>query len=668
MKIPRSSLPLLTALITALATTKTQAGWPADGLVISDTTQNRVNEGVAVSDDGFGGVYVGWRSLTEVNDSVPWLKRLTAAGDPFPGWPAAGVRLPDGPLVETCMAIVPDGIGGVYVVLSDTRGIFSGNGNDYYLQRVLEDGNIAPGWPPDGIPVVVKPQNQLLTSAMADGGGGILIGWQDNSGDGYECYGARFLPNGALAPGWPTNGKPLVPTPGFQSGPEFVLDGQGGVLMAYSQALGSPSGDWNFYARHLDTAGEVLPGWPVSDMTLTAAPNDQGGYIVSDGAGGLYASWQDDRSRPVGVPFNEFWYDIYAQHLLADGTIAPGWPVDGLPVCVLPRAQQYPEIVSDGAGGMITIWQEVRDFARGYDLYGARIRSDGSRAPGWANDGQPVMITTSSTVDYRIAIDGTGGVYSVAPGFPDSRVWVQHTMGNGQPETGWPVEGQLASSVPASTDWAQVAWDGYGGAYVAWDDNRYGYRHVFVKHYGPDGPTAVTVSLVSAEAMPGIARLSWQASGSAAFTLERRVNSDAWQPLTTLTPSGSGRITYDDRVPEPGRYLYRLVYTDDGTRRETPDVQLDVPSTHVLSLAGFTPNPCSFANLSVAFTLPKQAAGWLRLFDVTGREIAREDLAGLGPGRHALRLGAHSRVPAGVYWMRLTHGDRIMTGRGVVVR
>ena len=95
---------------------------------------------------------------------------------------------------------------------------------------------------------------------------------------------------------------------------------------------------------------------------------------------------------------------------------------------------------------------------------------------------------------------------------------------------------------------------------------------------------------------------------------------------------------------------------------------MDVPSAFVLSLAGFTPNPISSASLSITFTLPKQAPGSLALYDVSGRELAREDLGGLGPGRQTLRIGARGRVPAGVYWMRLTHGDRTMTGRGVVVR
>jgi len=182
---------------------------------------------------------------------------------------------------------------------------------------------------------------------------------------------------------------------------------------------------------------------------------------------------------------------------------------------------------------------------------------------------------------------------------------------------------------------------------MVWHERRGVYSEIFGTVLRPMGPTSVAVSLVSAEVEPGLGRLSWQVAGTGvSFTLERRTEIVSWRMLATLAANGAGRITYDDRVPKSGRFFYRLVYIEEGVRRETPEVQVDVPSAHVLSLAGFTPNPSSSANLAIAFTLPKQAAGSLALFDVTGREIAREDLGGLGPGRHALRLGARSRVPA----------------------
>jgi len=42
--------------------------------------------------------------------------------------------------------------------------------------------------------------------------------------------------------------------------------------------------------------------------------------------------------------------DIYAQHVLASGLVDPGWPVDGRAICTAAGDQSSPAIVSDGAG------------------------------------------------------------------------------------------------------------------------------------------------------------------------------------------------------------------------------------------------------------------------------------------------------------------------------
>jgi len=665
--LPRSHMIILFTAALFRCSVAT-ASWPPDGLLVSDTASHFNNHIPTVADDRFGGVYVAWQwSGSPVGLSIqdPRLQRLRPSGEVAPGWPPHGVQLTAAARNQAPRFICPDGVGGVYVVWADIRGLSTGNSIDVYAQRVLENGTVDPAWPADGLPIAAKPQEQDLLSAVSDGTGGLFISWSDRSpADGGDVMGIRIQPNGTAAPGWPVGGKPIAPVSPFaQAGGQIVADGIGGIYTVY----GMFEPDINIYARHINAQGDVAYGWPSSDVPLTRAPNTQGGRVISDGAGGLYTAWHDDRSRGSAA-FSEQYFDIYAQHMLADGTIAPGWPADGLPVCLRAGIQQVPDLVSDGAGGVFVVWEEGRSGTP-WDLYGVRLYADGTLAPGWAANGTPVMAGFESHQMFRLAQDGMGGFYAAAEGSPSGQIWVQHMMANGQPETGWALQGTRVTPNYSGQEWPAVAWDGYGGAYVAWDDARYGETSVFVKHYGND-LTAVAVSLVSAEAEPGLARIAWQVNDGTGgrFTLERRTDLEVWKSLATIAPTSSGRITYDDRVPKHGRYFYRLAYMDDGIRRETPEVQLDVPSAHVLSLAGFTPNPISSANLSIAFTLPKQASGSVVLFDITGREIAREDLTGLGPGRHALRLGAQSQVPAGVYWMRLTHGDRALTSRGVVIR
>jgi hypothetical protein len=659
---------VLVAILMLVFPKLAMAAWPHSGVLVSDSASTVVNAlPVAAADES--GVYVTWQSASISAGQLvsdPGLQRLTFSGAVATGWPTEARKVTTAPDDQLPWVIVSDGLGGVYIVWDDFRN-FSSNGYDIYALRVLADGTNAPGWPVDGLAIAVKPGNQRLTHSIADGSGGLYISWDDENprpGELYDAVGLHVLSSGDVASGWPANGKPLAPTAGDQGRALLAPDGNGGVFITYV----SLEPEANIYSRHLDATGELVPGWPAADVAVTLAARNQAGHRVCPATDGFFITWIDDRSRPEGTSPDNDYYDIYAQHLLADGAIAPGWPADGLPVCVLPDIQQFPRLVPDGEGGIVVVWEDLRTWANGFDLYGARIGPDGVRAPGWPENGRPIMAGSQSHQVFDIAPDGMGGVYTVAEAYPVGQNWIQHTMGNGEPEIGWPLTGQPITPGISGQEYPRVVWDGYLGAYVVWDDARYGNTHVFAKHYGPDGPTSIAVSLVSAEAEPGLVRLAWQVTGgTGAFTLERR-RDGVLETTASLSPDGSGRITYEDRTPEPARYFYRLTYLDDGIRRETPEVLVDVPSAHVLSLAGFRPNPSSSASLSVAFTLPKQAPGSITLFDVAGRQVAREGLNSLGPGRHVLRIVPHNRMPAGVYWLRLTHGERVLTARGVVAR
>src|SRR5262249_14449131 len=76
--------------------------------------------------------------------------------------------------------------------------------------------------------------------------------------------------------------------------------------------------------------------------------------------------------------------------------------------------------------------------------------------------------------------------------------------------------------------------------------------------WSSDGITPVLVSLVSAEAWPGRARLVWYVEDSGLRVTVYRTGGEGWIAVGTAFADGSGRITYeDDRVAPGGRYGYR---------------------------------------------------------------------------------------------------------------
>ncbi|MCK4539487.1 MAG: hypothetical protein KAV42_11885, partial [Candidatus Krumholzibacteria bacterium] len=71
--------------------------------------------------------------------------------------------------------------------------------------------------------------------------------------------------------------------------------------------------------------------------------------IVSDGAGGSIIVWQDNRNGDM---------DIYAQRIDSNGAVL--WTIDGVPICTATGEQSIPRITSDGAGGAVVTWQDLR--------------------------------------------------------------------------------------------------------------------------------------------------------------------------------------------------------------------------------------------------------------------------------------------------------------------
>jgi hypothetical protein len=73
--------------------------------------------------------------------------------------------------------------------------------------------------------------------------------------------------------------------------------------------------------------------------------------LAADGANGVVVAWEDYRNGDQG--------DIYAQRVLLDGTIAPGWPAEGLAVVSTGDDQYSPTLARDGTQAVLATWVEA---------------------------------------------------------------------------------------------------------------------------------------------------------------------------------------------------------------------------------------------------------------------------------------------------------------------
>ena len=159
----------------------------------------------------------------------------------------------------------------------------------------------------------------------------------------------------------------------------------------------------------LGTSGSARAHWPPNGTTLCRDSGDQDfPHIASDGKGGAIVAWRDYRK---GVDSS----DVYAQHVTTEGNVAPGWPMDGLPVCAAESYQNLDDIVADGVGGFYVAWQDFRNdpIINQADIYVIRVSSQGALPPGWAVNGNSTSTARGYQDRARLASDDNGGVFVV---------------------------------------------------------------------------------------------------------------------------------------------------------------------------------------------------------------------------------------------------------------
>lgn len=652
----------LSILLLALLPTVAQASWPVDGARVCAALGSQLVP--SLCSDGQQGAFVVWGDRREsyMHTDV-YLQHLNGAGEVAPGWPADGLLLAGGPGSQFPQGLIPDGMGGVLVLI---RNQYAGDAGDLYLQRITTAGRIAPGWPAGGVPVAVAPGVQQAPAIASDGLGGAFLSWQDHRPPTYNV--ARMthvLGNGTLAPGWPVEGRVIEPTTTLTMGRPLMLPVEGGGFLACW-------GEWDWPSSTIGTMrgqkyaadGTPAPDWPAQGVevcSLLPMPRGPWDRLAGDGTGGFFTVWIDYRASP---DYEET--DLYVQHVLGTGTLAPSWPADGRPVAASPGVtQDVPSLCEDGLGGMYVAWM---DYRAGYSqVFMHHLRPDGQPWPGWPADGLHVGAGLTWQSSPHVEPDGAGGVYvtwtDVAGNY---RTFVQHLTAFGVPQAGWPANGLAVAATPHDQYVPVICSDGAGGAIVAWEDYRdpASYPDIYAQRFVRDGIVAAAVSLVSAEAAPGAVRLVWAVSGARAATLERRGAGGAWEPLAVLAADGEGRLAYTDSAVSPGAtYEYRLALAD-GTYGGL--ARVEVPRAYTLTLEGARPNPARVV-LQVAFTLPDAGAAQLALYDLAGRRLAAREVGGLGAGRHLARLTDAPLAP-GLYWAVLAHGGRTLRARVAVTR
>ncbi len=171
-----------------------------------------------------------------------------------------------------------------------------------------------------------------------------------------------------------------------------VSDGNGGAIYFFAQNAD------NIYAQRISRVGSLQ--WaPANDpLIICNAVGNQGEVsAISDGAGGTFLAWSDQRHSSNA--------EIYIQHLNASGTAS--WAANGTRVTNTTSTHNYdPVLCSDGAGGVIVSWT-WNNNSSDIQLSAQRLNSMGTAQ--WAANGVQLCTATGFRGGRAIVSDGSNG-------------------------------------------------------------------------------------------------------------------------------------------------------------------------------------------------------------------------------------------------------------------
>lgn len=348
------------------------------------------------------------------------------------------------------LRMVEDGQKGTFLVWKDYR-----NGTPDIFAQHIDSMGVAL-WAVDGAPVCTQTADQSTPSILPDGQGGIIVSWSDwRSGIERDIYAQRLNQYGQ--PVWPMDGVVVVNKTNREHNERMVSDGQGGAIIVFEQKNASTY-LWEIWAQRINSSGNTVwtpGGVPVSGF-ISEHLNER---IQADGQGGVFVTFQDFR--------NGFDFDVYVQHLDSNGNRL--WNT-GVLACNAPGTQTNPKIDPDYiTGGVIVSWTDKRNSID-YDVYAQRIDLAGTLL--WGSGGKEICVQPGN--QSAIEVYSNSWVEGVVFAWKDNRNGTNYDIYSNRVDMEgnslWQNNGMIICNAPGDQLNPNITGDGYGGVVITWQD------------------------------------------------------------------------------------------------------------------------------------------------------------------------------------------------------
>ncbi len=414
-----------------------------------------------IESDGMGGAFIAWK---DYRTGIPdiYVQHIDSNG--VIQWTLDGIGACTDAADQSTPSLTSDMAGGIIVTWSDWRSAIE---RDIYAQRIDANGNIL--WAVDGAPVTTQLEREHNERIVSDGAGGCIIAFEKQVG--YWAIWAQRL-NSAGVQQWPAGGVPVTTISSNQRNPKLQQDASGGAYITWQD---NRNGDYDVYAQRLSTSGVRV--WGDAALQVTSVLDDQNNPKIDPDyvSGGVYICWADQRSTTNN--------DVYCQRIDSLGNFL--WPMNGIGVCVAADDQSAVDLLSNtGINGVIVVWKDNRTGTT--DIYAQHLNQTGTSL--WGFNGKLVCNSVMPQINPNVAGDSHGGAVIAWQDSSLSSFWnigAQRidTLGNLM----WGGSGVVVSNATGSQIGPKNISDRNGGSIFVWEDERTGFRDIYVHHIGADG-------------------------------------------------------------------------------------------------------------------------------------------------------------------------------------